>query len=131
MTRQYRMDNTIQIAFECPVCERPYRSGRIASDLVTHDDEWLARLCHECAALSDEVLQVRMPARILAPGADPDEPHALRVAVDRTTVMRLDVDEEVSCDACSRRFMGVYPMLQHYAREHWHPDPKGWSARGR
>jgi hypothetical protein len=132
MKLQYHTDNAIHdIAFMCPVCERPYRSGSVACDLGTHEDEWLARLCIECAALSDEVLQVRMPASVRAPGADPDDPRASRIPIDLNTVIRIDVDEEVSCDYCPQCFIGVYPMLQHYMRDHWSPDPKGWSARGR
>ena len=133
MKLQYHTDNTIHIAFMCPVCERPYRSGTIACDLGTHDDEWLARLCAECAALSDEVLQIRMPANVLAPGADPDEPTAPRITVDRSTVIRIDVDENVACDKCPEHFIGVYPMLQHFVREHLRDAflPTGWLARGR
>jgi hypothetical protein len=131
MKLQYHTDNTVHMPFMCPVCERPYRSGTIACDLGTHDHKWLARLCVECAALSDEVLQVRMPASVLAPGADSDDPEAPRTAVDLSSVIRIDVDEEVSCEECPQRFTGVYPMLQHYMRDHGFLDPKGWSACGR
>jgi hypothetical protein len=133
MKLQYHTDNSILIAFMCPVCERPYRSGTVACDLGNHADAWLARLCIECAARADEVLQVRMPASILAPGADPDDPEAPKVAVDVSTVIRIDVGEEVSCDDCPQRFIGVYPMLQHYVRDHLHAslDLTGWRARGR
>jgi hypothetical protein len=53
--------------------------------------------------------------------------------VDRSTVIRIDVDEEVGCDDCPETFIGVYPMLQHYVREHLSKslDLKGWRASGR
>jgi hypothetical protein len=131
MRLQYHTNNTVHMAFLCPVCERPYRSGTIACDLGTHADKWLARLCVECAALSDEVLQVRMPASVLVPGAGPEDPEAPRIAIDVSSVIRIDVDEEVSCEECPESFIGVYPMLQHYVRDHRFLDPKGWAARGR
>jgi hypothetical protein len=133
MKLQYHTNNSIHDAFMCPVCEQPYRSGTIACDLGTHAGKWLARLCVECAALSDEVLQVRMPASVLVPGADPDNPKARRVTVDRGSVIRIDVDEEVACNKCPQCFIGAYPMLQHFVREHFRNAflLTGWLARGR
>jgi hypothetical protein len=135
MKLQYHTDNTVHMACRCPVCERPYRRGTSARDLGTHDHQWLARLCIECAALSDAVLQVRVPASVIVPGADPDDSEAFRIAVDLSTVIRIDVDEEVSCDDGPQRFISVYSMRQHYGREHLAEDVhmllKGWRARGR
>jgi hypothetical protein len=114
----------------CPVCERPYRSGTIACDLGTHD-EWLARLVSNALPFQTRFCRCAMPASVLAPGADPNDPEVPRIALELRTVIRIDVDEEVSCEACPQRFIGVYPMLQHYARDHRFLDPKGWSACGR
>jgi hypothetical protein len=76
-----------------------------------------------------------MPGSVIVPGADPDDPEAFRIVIDLSTVIRIDVDEEVSCDGCPQRFIRVYRMLRHYVREHLAEDVhmllKGWRARGR
>jgi hypothetical protein len=91
----------------CPGCERPYRSGEIACDAYNARGMWIGRLSKECIALSEEVLELRMPTRVT-------RGDGRTMKTDRATVICVDVAEEEPCPVCAQLFIGVVAMLQHY-----------------